>query len=96
MVSFVPEKTQNPERVAQISELRKKLYADLEELQDLIAAKPECIAEATLAKRELQSARHWLGECLSYYETEYRVTDNPNDAGSESKSAGEGGTDAAE
>lgn len=73
--------------IENLSELRKAVYLVIETMNGLLANKPSCIAEMTLSKRELQSARHWLGECLSYYPTGYRVTDNPKDPGSESKAA---------
>jgi len=41
--------------------------------------------EISLLITEVQSARHWGGECLSHYPTRYRVTDNPEDPGSESQ-----------
>lgn len=72
-------------KIEKISNLRKGIANVILDLQDFLEQRPECIPELTLSKRELQSARHWLGECLSYYPTGYRVTDNPKDPGSESK-----------
>ncbi len=70
--------------VANLSKLREDIYLAIGFMNQLLKNRPDCIAEMTLSKRELQSARHWLGECLSYYPTGYRVTDNPNDPGSQS------------
>lgn len=80
------QKIVSPEKIEKISKLRQDIYLILDSINDFLVDRPECIPELTLAKRELQSARHWLGECLSYYDTGYRVTDNPHDSGSESKS----------
>lgn len=75
------------EAIAQISELRKALYQikeHAETLREMEFMKP-CGRELSLLITEIQSARHWGGECLSHFPTGYRVTDNPNDPGSESK-----------
>lgn len=72
-----------------ISNLRKDLYLvkeKAEQFRNAPAAK-DCGRELSLLITEVQSARHWGGECLSHYPTGYRVTDNPNDKGSESTSA---------
>lgn len=85
MSSLEKEKIDNPEKVETLGDLRKDIYYVIEDVEQLILSSPECIAEAILAKRSLQQARHWLGEGLAFYKTDYRVTDNPNDPGSESK-----------
>ena len=80
--------TATPEQAAKIellSSLRQDVFHMLARINRCLQEKPECIAELTLAKRELQSARHWMGECLSFYPTGYRVTDNPTDPDSLSK-----------
>lgn len=87
-MSNIPvKKIKDPTAVEGLSNNRMLIMSLIDTLSSVLANKPPCIAEMTLAKRELQSARHWLGECLSYYDTGYRVTDNPKDPGSESKSA---------
>lgn len=83
------EKIKDPAMIEKISNLRKEIFETIDHVNEAMTGgdKPACIAELTLAKRELQSARHWLGECLSFYDTGYRVTDNPKDPGSESQAA---------
>lgn len=84
------QETATPEQVGQVEEigsLRKDIYTLIERVNMLIEGRPAFGAEATLAKRSLQTARHWLGESLAFLPTGYRVTDNPNDPGSESKAA---------
>ncbi len=72
-----------------ISELRQDLYKVKEKAEAFRDTKEgkDCIREISLLITEVQSARHWGGECLSHFPTGYRVTDNPNDKGSESKGA---------
>lgn len=84
---------QEQDAIERASDLRKgiaNVISDLDAFVDFITQHTEKrgIAEAIISKRELQSARHWLGEVLSYYPTGYRVTDNPKDPGSESKAVG--------
>jgi hypothetical protein len=87
------QKIQDPEMIAFISELRMDCMKIIDKMNTKLPSSLgasinvhiACIAEMILSKRELQSARHWLGECLSFYDTGYRVTDNPKDPGSESK-----------
>lgn len=72
-----------------ISDLRKRLYQIRWDAEGFRKT-PEgarCARELSLLITEAQSARHWGGECLSHFPTGYRVTDNPNDPGSESKAA---------
>lgn len=88
MSAATSEKINDPIMVQELSELRKQIYTTIEHLEsNVLQIRPACGAEATLAKRALQTARHWLGESLAFYDTGYRVTDNPNDPGSESKAA---------
>ena len=74
-----------------LSEIRKALYKvkEMAESFRTMDAAKDCGRELSLLITETQSARHWGGECLSHYPTGYRVTDNPNDPGSESKGAKE-------
>lgn len=70
----------NPEDVTMIqflSEQRVTLHGQIKAIDEKLAqpAKPKCIAELILAKRKLQEARHWLGECLGFYPTGYQKTD---------------------
>ena len=80
---------QQSNRILECSEIRKALFLQIVAIDDLIASiaqmegKPG-IAEATLAKRAAQTARHWIGETLAFYPTGFRRSDNPNDPGSES------------
>lgn len=72
-----------------ISGFRKRLY-EIKQDAEAFRNTPEgkmCGSELSLLVTEVQSARHWGGECLSFFPTGYRVTDNPNDSGSESKAA---------
>ena len=75
----------------ELSEIRKALYKvkEMAESFRTMDAAKDCGRELSLLITETQSARHWGGECLSHYPTGYRVTDNPNDPGSESKGAKE-------
>jgi len=81
-----------PEQAAAISEIsgiRQELYM-IKQRAELFRNTAEgkiCGRELSLLITEVQSARHWGGECLSYFPTGYRVTDNPNDPGSASKAA---------
>lgn len=72
-------------QIEEISNLRKDIAKILVRIEDMLTRRPIFGAELTLSKRALQTARHWLGECLAFLPTGYRVTDNPNDPGSESK-----------
>tara|TARA_Y100000310_G_C20653036_1_gene800519 strand:- start:609 stop:893 length:285 start_codon:yes stop_codon:yes gene_type:complete len=69
-----------------VSNLRQMLYAVKEAAETFrdTAEGKICGRELSLLITETQSARHWGGECLSHFPTGYRVTDNPNDPGSES------------
>lgn len=74
-------------QITEIGSFRQDIYRLIERTNRLVEDQPAFGAEATLAKRALQTARHWLGESLAFLPTGYRVTDNPNDPGSESKAA---------
>ncbi len=78
---------QERQAIDYISDLRKSLY-EIKERAELFRASEEgkrCGCELSLLITEVQSARHWGGECLAHFPTGYRVTDNPKDPGSESR-----------
>lgn len=72
---YPPPQVKNPARVEEISQLRMKAFQLLLDLEKVIESKPECIAELIIAKREIQSARHWMGESLGFYETDFEPKD---------------------
>ena len=84
-----PATAEDAKAIETISELHKRLY-QLKQDAEAFRVAPEgkmCSRELSLLVIETQSARHWGGECLSYF---LRVTgwmDNPNDPGSESKAS---------
>lgn len=46
-----------------LGEVRRDLEQCIARLENFIAERGKSGAELTLAKRKLQEARHWLGEC---------------------------------
>ena len=75
--------------IEEISGIRQDLYRVKERAEKFRQTQESklCGRELSLLITEVQSARHWGGECLAYFPTGYRVTDNPNDPGIESKAA---------
>lgn len=53
------------EEIFEIKSIRVDLQAIIDRIEDLILQRPLYGAEATLAKRSVQTARHWLGESLA-------------------------------
>ena len=82
-----PTTQEQKDAIEQLSDLRKSLHVVKDQAEALRNAPymKVCGRELSLLITEVQSARHWGGECLAHFPTGYRVTDNPNDPGSESK-----------